>query len=106
LQVARGANLTWSWSGSTPGDFFQIILVGLNDAGTTTNQTLACYATDDGNFLIPGDDMTKLNGPGNVTTQMIVYAIRRKDTDFLLPSNGSNATGVGMAYKMGVLYFP
>lgn len=105
-QVARGANLTWTWNAPTPGDFFQIILVGYDNAAVPTNQVLECYATDDGSFQIIGADMAKMNGASNATTQMLVYAIRRKDTAFLLPSNGSNAVGVGMVYKMGVLYFP
>lgn len=103
--VTRSANLQWTWNAPTPGDFFQIILVGYDNAAAETNQVLECYVTDDGSFQITGADMAKMNGAGNATTQMLVYALRRKDTDFLLPSNGSNATGVGMVYKMGVLYF-
>lgn len=102
--VPRNADLNWTWNATTPGDLFQIILVGYDDQAVATNQVLECYVTDDGGFQMDGADLTKMNGPGNATTQMLVYAIRRKDTPFILPSNGTSAVGVGMIYKMGVLY--
>lgn len=100
--VPRAA-LTFTWNATSPGNFFEIILVGYDDAGNATDKVLDCTVTDDGNYQIANADITKLT---TATTQMIVYAIRRKDTPFVLPSNGTNAVAVSMVYKMGVLYFP
>jgi len=95
------SQLQFTWNG-TPGSFFQLILRGYDNAGASTNQQLECFVADDGGYLVATADMNKLTA---ATTQFEVFAIRRKDTPFILPSNGSNAVGVGMVYKRGLLYF-
>lgn len=99
--VPRAA-LQFTWNATTPGSFFELVLRGYDNAGAATNQQLECYVADDGGYQISGADMGKLTV---ATTQFEVFAIRRKDTAFILPSNGSNAVGVGMIYKRGLLYF-
>ena len=98
--VARGQRL-FTWNATAPGDFFQIILRGYNNAGAATNEQLECYVVDDGSYQVATADMNKLAA----ATQFEVFAIRRTDTSFILPSNGSNAVGVGMVYKRGIVYF-
>ena len=99
--IARNAQLQWSWNASTPGDFFEIVLVGYDDNGNPTNEVLECFVRDDGSFLIPANEMGKIDN----ASQVMTYAIRRTDSTFTVPANGSTGTAVGQVYKIGLLWF-
>lgn len=99
--ISRDAQLQWSWNASNPGDFFEIVLVGYDDNGNATNEVLECFVRDDGSFLVPANEMGKIDN----ATQVMTYAIRRTDSSFTVPANGSTGTAVGQVYKIGLLWF-
>lgn len=99
--IARNAQLQWTWNASNPGDFFEIVLVGYDDNGNPTNEVLECFVRDDGQFVIPMNEMGKIDD----ATQLMTYAIRRTDSSFIVPANGSIGTAVGQIFKIGLLWF-
>ncbi len=100
--IVPRSQMQWSWTATTPGDFFEILLIGYSNAGTETNEVLSCYVRDDGNFLIPTNEINKFSGS---TTQLVVLSNRRKDSEFLVPANGSKGRAVVSLYKVGYLRF-
>lgn len=108
--VSKTANLQWTWTAATPGDHMRIVLIGYSDQdldgdgfADPTNEILNCYVIDDGSYLISAANMGSFSG---ATGQLVSYAIRRKDTTFILPANGSAGVTVGLIEKVGSLNFP
>lgn len=99
--VSRGIDLTFQWSGGSPGLFY-IELAGYLQGTGYTNEKLRCRADDSGSFTIAGGYMNMFTQ----SDQLVVTVARRTDAYWVVPTNSALGQSVGIINKIGVLAYP